>query len=209
MKWFDDIFSKSKLMIISGFLAVVGYAFLAVNCFISPAPFFGMYATFSALIAALLICYKKGETSCQKALSGAILGTLIFYYWQISFGVFGYCGIVSIAFIEQFMTILLTIVFINHLLLQIDHKGDSKIIKISQVMLTIAVIWETSDVIAMISVGGKYYDVINSFSLLSAVTMITCMESRIQKYKAIRSASIADGTWTEEKRQKYKKIFKF
>ena len=38
---------------------------------------------------------------------------------------------------------------------------------------------------------------------------LTCIESRIQKYKLRRSEGMANGTWTEEERLKCKKIFKF
>ncbi|MCQ2386048.1 MAG: hypothetical protein MJ078_05190 [Clostridia bacterium] len=61
---------------------------------------------------------------------------------------------------------------------------------------------------AQIVNNQMYYMVLNSFSLLSTVTFITCVESRVQKYKARRSAAIDAGTWTEEERQKSKKIFK-
>ncbi len=208
MKWFEDFFTKSPLMIISGIISGVGYTVLAVTCIITSAPMTSNYVILAALLAILLICYKKGETSCQKALSGAILGILMYSYWIIVSGTYGK-GSISVVFLEVFMTIFLTIIFINHLLLQVDHKGSQKVIKISQVMLIIAIILQFAEVLAQIISGGQYYDVINSFSLLSAVTMITCMESKIQKYKAIRTAELSKGTWTEEKRQKYKKIFKF
>ena len=208
MKWFEDIFTKSKVMIVSGLLSVIGYGFLVISCIITSAPLIANYLIITMLLALLLICYKKGETSCQKALAGAILGILMYSYWVILSGIYGK-GSVSVQFLEIFMTIFLTVIFINHILLQIDHKGDKKIILISQIMLVIAIIWQFAEMIAQILSGGFYYDIINSFSLLCAVTMITCMESRIQKYKARRSAALSEGKWTEEERRKCKKIFKF
>lgn len=208
MKWFEDIFTKSKLMIISGILSIACYFTLTVTSIIYSAPTVAQYLILAVLLALLLICYKKGETSCQKALAGAILGILTYAYWTVVSGIFGR-GSASVEFLELFMTIFLTIIFINHILLQVDHKGDKIVIKISQIMLAIAIIWQFVEMIAQIFGGGQYYDIINSFSLLSAVTMITCMESRIQKYKAARSAGLGNGTWTEKERQKYKKIFKF
>ncbi|MBQ0083157.1 MAG: hypothetical protein KBS52_00100, partial [Clostridiales bacterium] len=115
----------------------------------------------------------------------------------------------SIGYLEIFMTIFLTIMFINHLLLQIDHKGDAKIIRVSQIMLVIAIVLQIAETLAQIINHQMYFMVLNSFSLLATVTMITCVESRVQKYKARRSAAMKDGTWTEEERQKNKKIFKF
>ena len=115
----------------------------------------------------------------------------------------------SIGYLELFMTIFLTIMFINHLLLQIDHKGDTKIIKVSQIMLVIAIVVQIAETLVQIINNQQYFMVLNSFSLLATVTMITCVESRIQKYKARRSAAMEAGTWTEEERQKSKKIFKF
>lgn len=209
MKWFEDIFTKSKLMIISGILGVIGYLFLTVTSIINSAPLVSNYLIITVLLALLLICYKKGETSCQKALSGAVLGIFTYAYWVILSGTYGnYAGDI-VTYLEIFMTLFITVIFINHLLLQIDHKGSKKVIVVSRVILVIAIICQIAEFFAQIFTGGFYYDIINSFSLLCAVTMITCMESRIQKYKARRSAAMDAGTWTEEERQKSKKIFKF
>ena len=53
----------------------------------------------------------------------------MYAYWGIM------AGFISaeknlIGYLELFMTIFLTIMFINHLLLQIDHRGDKIIINI-------------------------------------------------------------------------------
>ena len=208
MKWFEDIFTKSKLMIISGILGIVGYFALGCISVITSAHLTAQYLILVVLPALLLICYKKGETSCQKALVGAILGVLMYAYWGIMSG-FIEAEKNSIGYLELFMTIFLTIMFINHLLLQIDHKGGAQIIKVSQIMLVVAIILQFAETLAQIINNQMYYMVLNSFSLLCTVTMITCIESRIQKYKARRSAAMNAGTWTEEERQKSKKIFKF
>ena len=76
-------------------------------------------------------------------------------------------------------------------------------------MLIIAIALQIAETPAQIINNQMYFMVLNSFSLLATVTMITCVESRVQKYKARRSAAMKDGTWTEEERQKSKKIFKF
>ena len=207
MKWFEDIFTKSKLLIISGFLSVAGYFALACISIITSAHLTEQYLILAVLSALLLICYKKGETSCQKALVGAALGVLMYAYWGIMAGFIG-AEKNSIGYLELFMTIFLTIMFINHLLLQIDHKGDTKIINVSRIMLVIAIVLQIAETLAQIINNQEYYMVLNSFGLLSAVTMVTCIESRIQKYKARRSAAMNAGTWTEEERQKSKKIFK-
>ena len=132
----------------------------------------------------------------------------MYAYWGIMSG-FIEAEKNSIGYLELFMTIFLTIMFINHLLLQIDHKGDTKIIKVSQIMLVIAIVVQIAETLAQIINHQMYFMVLNSFSLLATVTMITCVESRVQKYKARRSAAMKAGTWTEEERQKSKKIFKF
>ena len=131
----------------------------------------------------------------------------MYAYWGIMAGFIG-AEKNSIGYLELFMTIFLTIMFINHLLLQIDHKGDNKIINVSRIMLVIAIVLQIAETLAQIVNNQMYYMVLNSFSLLSTVTMVTCIESRIQKYKARRSAAMTAGTWTEEERQKSKKIFK-
>ena len=208
MKWFENIFTKSKLMIICGILSVAGYFALACISVINSAHLTEQYLILAVLSGLLLICYKKGETSCQKALIGSILGVLMYAYWGIMAG-FIEAEKNSIGYLELFMTIFLTILFINHLLLQIDHKGDAKIIKANQIMLIIAIALQIAETLAQIINHQMYFMVLNSFSLLATVAMITCVESRIQKYKARRSAAMKDGTWTEEERQKSKKIFKF
>ena len=208
MKWFENIFTKSKLMIICGILSVAGYFALTCISIITSAHLTEQYLILAVLSALLLICYKKGETSCQKALIGAILGVLMYAYWGIMAG-FIEAEKNSIGYLELFMTIFLTIMFINHLLLQIDHKGDTKVVKVSQIMLVIAIVVQIAEMLAQIINNQMYFMVLNSFSLLATVAMITCVESRIQKYKARRSAAMESGTWTEEERQKSKKIFKF
>ena len=132
----------------------------------------------------------------------------MYAYWGIMSG-FIEAEKNSIGYLELFMTIFLTIMFINHLLLQIDHKGDTKVVKVSQIMLVIAIVVQIAETLAQIINHQMYFMVLNSFSLLATVTMITCVESRVQKYKARRSAAMKAGTWTEEERQKSKKIFKF
>lgn len=208
MKWFENIFTKSKLMVISGLLGIAGYLALACISVITSAHLAEQYLILAVLPALLMICYKKGETSCQKALVGAILGILMYAYWGIMAG-FIEAEKNSIGYLELFMTLFLTVIFINHLLLQIDHKGDAKIIKANQIILVIAIVLQIAETLAQIINQQMYYMTLNSFSLLCIVTMITCVESRIQKYKARRSAAMKAGTWTEEERQKSKKIFKF
>ena len=208
MKWFEDIFTKSRLMIVSGVISVIVNLALAVISAINYPPLIAQYLIFAILPALILLCYKKGETSAQKALIGAVLGILMYANWTMLSGIYG-LGSSGIVTLGTFLTIFYTILFINHILLQIDHKGDKQIVSASQIMLVVAIIWQFIEMIAQIFDGGQYYNVLSSIGILSLVTMITCVESRIQKYKARRSAAMASGTWTEEERQKSKKIFKF
>ena len=208
MKWFEDIFTKSKLMIVSGVISVIVNLALAVINAITYPSMVAQYVIFASLPALILLCYKKGETSAQKALIGAVLGIAMYANWTMLSGIYG-LGSSNIVTLGAFLTIFYTILFINHILLQIDHKGDKQIVLASQIMLIIAIIWQLTETIAQFLNGGQYYDVLSSLGFLSLVTMITCVESRIQKYKARRSAAMAAGTWMEEERQKSKKIFKF
>lgn len=208
MKWFEKIFMNSKVMIISGILSIVGYFALACISVITSAHLTEQYLILATLSALLMICYTKGETSCQKALTGAIMGVLTYAYWSIMAG-FIEAEKNAIGYLELFMTILLTIMFINHLLLQIDHKGNAKIINASRIMLVIAIALQIAETLTQIIYNQAYYMILNSFSLLSVVTMITCIESRVHKYKTIRSAAMENGTWSEEERKKAKQVFKF
>ena len=59
MKWFENIFTKSKLMIICGILSVAGYFALACISVINSAHLTEQYLIFAVLSGLLLICYKK------------------------------------------------------------------------------------------------------------------------------------------------------
>lgn len=209
MKWFEDIFTKSKLMIISGILGILIFVALVINNlitgFIGTLPHYALFAIFSVL---LLIAYKKGDTSCQKALSAALPAVIMSFYWSIAIGMFGRNGSSTVELLELFMAVLVTIIFVNHLLQQLDHKGDKTIVRISQIVLVIGLLVQFAELIAQIFGGGQYYDLLHCFGLLCIETMITCMESRIQKYKLRRSEGMAKGVWTEQERLKCKKIFK-
>ena len=209
MKWFENLFTKSKLMIVSGVLGILCFVFLAVNALFPFFVGFVSYAIMAALTIALMICYKMGETSAQKALAGAVLSTMVFWYWQISVGTFGE-GSLPIDILERVLTVALTVIFINHIILQTDHKGDMILMYINQFVLIVAILVQTAEFVLQItSKTNMYYDKIHSFGVLAIVTMITCMESRIQKYKGRRYNAMNAGTWTPEERLKCKKIFKF
>lgn len=209
MKWFESIFTKSKLMIISGVLGILCFLFLAVNALFPFFTGFVNYAIMAALSVALLVCYIKGETSAQKALAGAVLAAIVFWYWQISVGAFGAGTSPVIDILEQILTGALTVILIDHIILQTDHRGDMALIYINQAVLIFAILVQTAEfALQIISDTNMYYDKIHSFGVLAVVTMITCMESRIQKYKARRYNAMKAGTWTPEERMKSKKIFK-
>ena len=70
MKWFENIFTKSKLMIVSGILGILCFVFLAVNALFPFFVGFVNYVIVAALTIALMVCYKKEETSAQKTLAG-------------------------------------------------------------------------------------------------------------------------------------------
>ena len=210
MKWFENIFTKSKLMIVSGLLGILSFVFLAVNALFPFFVGFVNYVIVAGFTIALMICYKKGETSAQKALAGAVLAAIVFWYWQISVGLFGKGTSLPIDILEQVLTVALTVILINHVILQTDHKGDLALMYVNQIVLIIAILVQTAEfVLQIISNTNMYYDKIHSFGVLAVVTMITCMESRIQKYKARRYYAMNAGTWTPEERMKCKKIFKF
>ena len=69
MKRFEDIFTKSKLLVISGVVSAASYFALACISVITSAHLTEQYLILAALSTLLMICYKKGETSCQKAVT--------------------------------------------------------------------------------------------------------------------------------------------
>lgn len=210
MKWFQDIFTKSKLMIISGIIAFLGWTAYFINsAFIHPFGTFYEYFILAVMLLMLLIFYKKGETSAQKALSASILAVSFAFYWfQVCGLVWPYDGTVS-TILEIAMTIITGILFLNHIILQTDHSGDLKIITVNEIMLVLVVLIQIVQLIAKYFCGGSFYDIYNSFCFLFTYLFIVCIEARIQKYKSRRFIAMKEGTWTEEERQKCKKIFKF
>lgn len=212
MKWFEDIFTKSKLMIVSGVLGVLSCLFLAVYGFITHFDGYVNYAMLAILSAALLICYKKGETSAQKALAGAVLAVLVQFYSLCVFGG-AYRSEAPLTFVviaECLEAVGYIVIFLNHILLQIDHKGDKAVIRVNQLVLVFTLAVQLAEFIVQLSDRNNIYIMkLHAFSFFCLAAMITCMESRIQKYKARRFAGMENGTWTEEERRKCKKIFKF
>lgn len=169
----------------------------------------------AAAIIGLLVAYKKGEINVQKALLGAIIfngavGTFsnfVYYLDGISAGEdYKYELFLFLAFSISELGI-----FVAHLVLQSDHAGSVKAIKFIEVFVLIAIVADIVDTVITLQAGVDYFALylLNNFGVDLYLLMILCIELTVQKYKSIRTAALAEGTWTPEAKAEAKKLFKF
>ena len=221
MRWFEYVFAKSELMIVAAFMGIVG-SIVATYMNIKAA--WEIYGTIQfifigLLLIALLIFYKLGETNCQKMLSGALLMVCVEFRWMEALDVFGF-GNALIQGISLAMGILTTIVFINHLLMQVDHIGNRSLATINSVILCIMVILQIIRVVNVIThpeildqmfgdnVWAKKAAFYDWLALLGTNFVVVCMEARIQKYKARRFVAKMEHRWDDQEKELSKKIFR-
>ncbi len=161
-----------------------------------------------ALIVGLLIAYTSGETNVQKALIGALLLLLcnsnleIFWTYLIQ-------GDLFFIIIDSITLVLAIIIFIGHLVQQTDHAGKSSSLLLNQccgIMAIILLIYAIRQLIFIPEPRLDDFPFI--FAWVLTYLFLICIETRIQVYKQIRNENRAAGTWTEEKRQEAKELFK-
>ncbi len=210
MKWFEDIFSKSVLMKVSAIIGILSFTAKAVIDLFTPKfndkTLFSLFAVF--ILSCLTVSYKKGETSCQKALAGGVLAVTSLFMWTIALDGITYSFVPSLVTVEIISALFYTVVFINHLILQSEHSGKNTFTVICQVILFIAIYLQIVELLLQAFSKGEKFDFLLGLGFLSVITLTTCMETRIQKYKARRTKALSENNWTDEEREKSKKIFK-
>ena len=206
------VFMNSKLLLICGIAASIlmiasGIATTVAYQNVS----WGLPNYFVALLSiGILISYRTGETNCQKML----IGSLIFFlmYDAINMVVTA-VSIASPALLIGrcvFVAVLFFLIFTNHLILQSDHTGTRAASFVNQCALIVLLLTLVFYTVKLgfeegTTVANWFYDL----GLVAAVTMIVCIETKIQIYRMIRAEGKKNGTWNDESRAKNKAIFKF
>ena len=206
------VFMNSKLLLICGIAASIlmfasGIATTVVYRNIS----WGLPNFFTALLSiGILISYRTGETNCQKMLIGSLIFFLMYDAITMVASAISVASPTLLIVRCAFVAALFFLIFTNHLILQSDHTGTRVASFVNQcalivllaalVFFTIKLGFEDGTTIA-----NWFYDI----GLVAAVTMIVCIETKIQTYRLIRAEGKKNGTWNDESRAKNKAIFKF
>ena len=101
----------------------------------------------------------------------------------------------------------MTVLFVLHMLQQMDHAGHSKSVHISQYCGVLLILMLAG--VAFLTILGqiRFESFVWSLSVTATVFLILIIEVRIDEYKKIRASKKAEGCWTDEERQKAKQIF--
>jgi len=209
MKTFlDSLFLKKTTFVLSVMIACAGWIGWGINEGIVGQYVCALYAIlFVILLIMLLSAYKRGETNLQKTLLGGLLTTLFLMYVEPLADSLTKGNAPAIIYYATGCTLIL-IVFITHMLQQLDHTGASVSSAVGQfgglIVLTL-LIW-----VIYLATKGEFtlLELFWAISISATVVYIISMETRIKEYKKIRAAKRTEGTWTEEERQKAKTLFK-
>lgn len=228
MKKFDLFFSKNGLLYASFIIAFAGLIFSMVMSLVSGgmSGFGGVVITgiVAAFVLVLFIAIKKHIVHLFYITSGCVLASLVIMVTSliqvaIAQMVAGY-EIALINSIINFVEIALVVLFmINHMIINSLHKPSRGNILFNQIIAIILMAYQIVGVVfsvvesaSLIAELGATFDVIvymitGILGYLSTgfiFVMICCAESKLNVYKAIREQSVAEGTWTEEKKEETK-----
>ncbi len=208
---FKTIFSSSKVLLVSCLIGCIAFIISGL-LYISD---YGLFSyslpifCISLILMSLLICYKNGETNCQKSLMGALL----FFLFADNLNMFAtsldYYGMGNAITIRTGISVVLAlIIFYNYLVAQSDHIGVKKSVIISQVTIFVMFIFFIVSFIQTLKAGALMSDIFFYIAQICTYIMIVCIETKVQIYKGIRLKSKSEGTWNDEARMENKKMFK-
>jgi len=204
MEKITKIYLSRQLLMIAASVAIVGYIVSCVYLTVT-----GGYADSAwilfGLVSLLVVSYFSGNISVQKMLFGALLMFMVkeilelMWMEEILYGRF---------YVDIALLILSVGIFFAHMFMQMDHTGKTPALIVNQLLGIVAAVFIFYAVENCFAPECTVHDV--SFPLAYAATciMVICMETRIEKYKEIRKEAQADNSWTEEKREEAKKLFK-
>jgi len=206
-KILNKFYLNKFTFIISSIIAITGFMAWGINYLSFSQYTKAIYAfIYATLVIMLFIAYKKGETNLQKML----LGALLTYQLYNSLNTLVYdiqAQLTKAMIIWTINSILIIIIFISHMIQQMDHKGSSISTVVSQCCGILIVGAQINQIMHILENYITYATVIWTISSTATYIFIIAMETRINEYKKVRTAKKAEGCWTEEARKEAKKIF--
>lgn len=210
-KTLRKIFNDSKVLLLSCIIAFISFIISGCLYYCDYGLFSYSFPNFCAslILISLLICYKNGETNCQKSLMGALL----FFLFTDNLDMFAtsldYNGMGNVITIRTGISVVLAlIIFYNFLAVQVDHVGIKKNVIISQATIIAMFIFFIFSFIQTLKAGALVSDVFFYIAQICTYVMIVCIETKVQIYKGIRLKLKTEGTWNDEARMEYKKMFR-
>jgi len=148
-----------------------------------------------ACVLCLYISYKKYSKNVMKGMMGALLATqtmtAAIYMTDIDTVVGSVCG-------PAFL-ILSLLLFINHFIINADHKASPAMIIMNQILLILLVInnivWSGYFLLGSNSVVEVLMGILDIFGFIGMTSIVVCVESRLDAYRLDRE----EAGWTEEK----------
>lgn len=211
-KFINNFYMKKIVLGLTVFGAIAGWIAWAIVCFTNNDIKLGVFAIlFAVNSGSLFLAYYRGETSIQKLLFGSLFMFLIIDVIEILFVYIQYNSSFGPSYIVMTSIILLLVVvlFISHILQQSDHVGKSISSLIGQCLGLLIIAWFVFVIIMIASGKVSSSDITFAIGFMFTCGMLICMETRINKYKQIRTEALAKNEWNEEARKEAKKIFKF
>lgn len=211
IKLINNFYLKKPVLIVAFLGAIVGWISWAIVSFVNNETKLGVFAIIFAVITfSLMLSYIRGETSIQKLLFGALFMFLIIDMIEILFVYISLIDKVGVAYVVLSSLILfaLTLLFVCHIIEQSDHVGKSMFGLVGQLCGILMLLWLIFVIVMIAKKLVSESDISFAVSFVFTVFMLICMETRINKYKQIRSEKMSQGAWSEEARQEAKKLFR-
>ena len=200
-------FYLSKVLLVAcSVLSVCCYLFDAVCAAVN-----GQFADYAWIFFALVIllqwAFFKGQINVQKMLFGAILIAMVKEQAELMALNAAYNG--GKVLIQDIALLIISIViFVFHIYQQVDHAGKSFAVLMNQLLGFVGFVFLFFAIRNLAVAPASLSSYVFLFGYVSNIMMIICMETRVEAYKQIRDKARREGTWTEEKRQESKKLFK-
>jgi len=162
---------------------------------------------FFLLVLGMLLAYNKGNINIQKMLFGSILFAFVKFLIDVIIESFG-AGMITIGWVCVVLLLFSVIIFVFHMLQQTEHDGKKAYIVINHLCGVVILLGIIILIISKINGTLSYSNFIGPLAAAFTYLMVICMESRVAAYKLLRTESRQNGTWTEEKRNEAKRLFK-
>jgi len=145
-------------------------------------------------VMALYISYKKHSKNVMKGLMGALLMAQL----TVAINYLSSCYIPADRICYPILLILSALLFINHFIINSDHKASPAMVRINQLIIlaivldcvAICITWSIAYPIPL----AIFVDVLGMIAAIGSYSAVVCIESRLDAYRLDREAA----GWTEE-----------